>query len=227
MRIGIVIAAPDGRGTARANAGRLVAASEALRRAAAERAQLVVLPAGFLRAEGEDGVRAIAAPVLSVARGLGVAVVVGVDTRPLGSPPAASAVACGALPYFLVAAAPGRAAVVWRQRSTSGADAHDAPPPHARRTLRVGDTDVDVFACGEIYSPPLRAAAEAGKPRVVIVASHAATGARFFQAERWAERAGARALLRATHARSPATSTGSPTSLLAELPGAWLLYRES
>jgi hypothetical protein len=221
LSIFTTIVPPTGRATLRANAGKEETARAVLKRASEKGISLVMFPAGFLRARDEKGLEKCAATVLDTASELGVATVFGIDTEAPSAKHATDRVVRQLLPFFIVAQSANDGPHFWRQRSTTSKNGGDAPVETlVRRTLRVGKTRVDVFACGEVFNQPLRNRVGPWSDRVVLVPTHTAQGARFFRAAQWSQHAGVRALLRSTHAWSPATSVGSRTSNVGQVGGA-------
>lgn len=210
MRIWTTTVADDGTRELARNAERIEAAESLVARAARDGAALVVLPAGFLRARKASDVPDVAARLTRRARSAGVVIVVGVDACAAGAElDLGRCVDRGSLPFFVVASGTSGRARTWRQRSTSSADGGRVADV-ARRTIAVGEREIDVLACGEVWSPRLRTELGPWSGRVVVAPSHAAAGARFWAARRWADGEGAR-LVRAVHASQPAAvAEGAP-----------------
>lgn len=177
-----------------ANAARIAAAHDVIA-SVAGRASLLVLPAGYLRAEvgaTEDVIRAVAKPVVDRARRAGLAIVLGVDACGDGWADRADVgrlVERQALPMWAVAWAPGTRERIWRQRSTSSANARRCEPAVAleRRTLNVRGRRVEVVIGGEGFNADLRAAigARAAELEAVVLLAHTAAGARHWQVQRY------------------------------------------
>jgi hypothetical protein len=191
LRVCTTVVTTDGQCEAKSNEARCSMATQLMEQEA-KNIDLLVLPAGYLRARSEDEVRGVAAPVIDGARALGVAVIVGVDVeRP--RLPSERRVKDYELPYFLVAWAPGYArAEVWRQRSATGADAAAAPADRAGdvRALEVRGKSVAAIACGEVFSPLIRESIASAKPKLAVLAAHSASGARHWSAQRCLARLG-------------------------------------
>lgn len=176
---------------------------ELARRVIAEqpgRIDLIVLPAGFLRARSEGEVREVAAPLLTAARKAKVAVMFGVDAGARGS------VRAGSLPYFLLGWSPGQSkASLWRQRSITSADAGEAPHQAfaSARALEVKGQKVAPIVCGEVFSPRVRDSVAKLKPVVAVLAAHTAGGARHWAGQRCLAQLGVRSV-RAVHATTQA-----------------------
>lgn len=177
-----------------------IAAATALIAARPNRSELVVLPAGFLKARSAGEVREVAAPVLEAARRAKIAVILGVDASGRGT------ARKGSLPYFLIGWSPGQAkAEVWRQRSITSADAGDAPEESVgeARSLNVAGRNVAAIACGEVFSPRVREGVAKLKPHVAVLAAHSARGARHWAGQRCLAELGVRSV-RAVHATGEA-----------------------
>jgi len=150
-------------------------------------------PAGYLRSV--DGttpsVRTAASELLSAARSLKLAMIVGVDACSNGERKKLGleqSVAAGTLPFFAVAWAPGmREPIVWQQRSTTSTDWRSTPPAlHAEvRILRVGDRDVAPVLCGEAFSGAVRGGVVNRGASLAVLLAHGAAGLRHWQALRW------------------------------------------
>jgi hypothetical protein len=223
LSIFTTIVPPAGRATLRDNTNRERTARAVLERARQDGVGLVLFPAGLLRATDEDDVEELASTLLEAAAQLGVAIIFGIDTESLAAKHGTDLVERQRLPYFVIGQSANDGPYFWRQRSTTSTNGGDAPAETlVRRTLRVGRMLVDVFACGEIFSRPLRETVGPWFDRIILVPTHTAQGARFFRAVEWSQRVGARALLRATHAWSPATRVGSRTSDTGEIGGAYV-----
>jgi hypothetical protein len=140
---------------------------------------LIVLPAGAVRAADEAGVRKAAAPLIAAAKKVRAAVIVGVDAEPPRRT-ARGRVKNGTLPYFLVAWSPDDGVKVWRQRSLTGGNATDVPEVMLaeRRVLHVAGMKVAPVACGEIYNPAIRAGVAELMPTAAVLSAHFAAGAR-------------------------------------------------
>ncbi|HET9626407.1 MAG TPA: hypothetical protein VFP84_33830 [Kofleriaceae bacterium] len=222
------IVPPDEDTSTAANTRREQMACAVLEHAHKEGAQLLVFPAGFLRARNGD-VEASARTLLAKATDLGVAIIFGIDTDAksisLDAKHEDHRIAEESLPYFIVAKSKDDGPYYWRQRSSTSWNGYNIPAGLlAPRSLQVDHLTVDVFACGEIFSRPLRDRLESWDDRILVVPTHTAQGSRFFRAVEWAQGAGVRAILRATHAWSPATSTGSQTEALGQVGGVYV-YR--
>lgn len=171
-----------------ANELRVAGARAVLAWAAEKQADLVVLPAGYLRARAikAASVHAAAAPVLRAAHETEMAVIVGVDAceqdfRVIDP----TWVEKGDVPQWLAAWSPeSRAAFYWRQRSTTSSDAHLVPEKASEevRLLVVGRALVGVVACGEGFNPKLREKLLAAKPALAVMPAHIASGIRHWQA---------------------------------------------
>jgi hypothetical protein len=177
-----------------------IAAAKGLISSRPNDSELVVLPAGFLKARSEGEVREVAAPVIDAARAAKVAVIIGVDAAGKGSAKK------GSLPYFLVGWSPGLpSATVWRQRSQTSADAGDVPSAalDEARALRVAGRCVAPIACGEVFSPAVRERVAEMRPHLAVLAAHSAGGARHWAGQRCLARLGVRSV-RAVHAATEA-----------------------
>ena len=158
-----------------------IAAAKALIDAPPNGSQLIVLPAGFLRAPNEEVALQAAQDLVEVARKKRVAVIVGVHGGKQGS------VKHGTLQSYLMCWAPGMSRpCTWRQRSETSADAGDAPPELfvETRLLNVAGRNVAPIACGEVFSPIVREDVAKLKPHVAVLAAHQASGARHWAAQR-------------------------------------------
>lgn len=180
-----LVAGTDGLRMLTANDRRTEIGVAGLRWAADEGAQLVVLPAGFLRSrspEKRDVLESVAL-LLRNARRLGVAIVIGVDACSPnwgGKNDRDSFIQRSLLPYFAVAWSPGRNSRVnvWRQRSTTSRNWRLAPATANTevRSIRVADREVVVVLCGEGFSTPVRDGIVARKPSLAVLPAHAAGG---------------------------------------------------
>lgn len=173
--------------------------------AAMQDADLVVFPAGYLHARDMKArsVQSAAAPVLRLARESELAVVVGVDAcEPDFRVIDPTWVEKGDVPQWLAAWSPAsKAALHWRQRSTTSSDAPCVPERTREevRLLVVGRSLVGVLACGEGFNPKLREKLRAANPALAVMPAHIASGIRHWQALKWLARSGVPAL-RAVHA---------------------------
>lgn len=202
-------------GAKTANAARIAAAHDVIG-AVADPSSLLVLPAGYLRTDAgadEAAIRAVARPVLDRARRAGLAIALGVDAcgeEWAGRVDLGRLVERQALPRWAVAWAPGTRERIWRQRSTSSANARRCEPAVAleRRTLRVRGRQVEIVIGGEGFNADLRAAigARAAELTAVVLLAHRAAGARHWQAQRWFATAVGVPALRSVHAHTPATN---------------------
>lgn len=188
-----------------ANTRRLDGARAVLAWAVEKEADLVVFPAGYLRARAPrtTSVQAAAKPLLKLAHEAKVAIVFGVDACEPGfrvyDP---TYVEMRDVPHWTVAWSPSASAVLqWRQRSTTSTDAPSVPEKDAEevRVLVVGRAIVGVLASGEGFNPTLREKLAAAKPALAVMPSHIASGIRHWQALKWLAENGVPAL-RAVHA---------------------------
>ncbi len=214
IRLVSVIAGNAGFGQPPANKVRTLIGKRIVNWTSAADASLVVFPAGYLRAggSGPGSALATAGNLVSAARSLNVAILLGVDVGAQKKAGGKSQVGVralkGQLPFFAVAWAPGMVApVLWRQRSTTSSNwrgvAHgEWEPP---REITVRGKRIAVALCGEAFSQPLRTALLERRPRlsVVLIPAHTAKGSRHSNALKYF---GERdlAAVRAVHAQNRA-----------------------
>ncbi|CAN5398905.1 hypothetical protein BH09MYX1_BH09MYX1_59880 [soil metagenome] len=195
----------DGWRVAGGNAHRTLAARAAIDWAVARSADLVVFPAGYLRARAgtPESVREAGAEVLRLARRHRIAIVLGVDAcAPEVRSPDVAIVARGKLPFFVLAWSPDEKSVaVWRQRSTTSRDARAVSDEASDdvRLLVVRGTNVGVVLSGEGFNAAIREAMVAAEPALAVMPAHVAGGLRHWQALGWLRDNGVPAL-RAVHA---------------------------
>jgi hypothetical protein len=195
MQIITAVVPSAGQGEVNHNAARVQILRDVI---ASARGDLLVCPAGVLRAPSEGRVLAVAKPLLEAAKAKKLAVVFGVDAERYGR------IKRGPLPFFLVGWSPRDGVQLWRQRSRSSADAAGVPESEAsaRRVLHVAGKSVAFFACGEVFNPAIRAAVIELKPAVAILAAHFAAGARHWAPQAILKRHGVPSL-RVAHASGP------------------------
>src|SRR5438270_12526954 len=151
LRVCVTAVTLPGQGEKQYTAQRIEAAVGAIAESAQFATELMVLPAGYLRAAAEKEVHKVGQPIIDAARRASLAVIFGVDTEPMRYPDD-ERVERGKLPCFLVGWSPqDRQVQVWRQRSMSSRDWKLAPLPERDhiRELRVADREVAPLACGE------------------------------------------------------------------------------
>lgn len=159
------------------NPNRVRWAADVLEQAGRLKADLAVFPAGYLMARGDDSVAGTAEPILEVARGAGVAVVMGVDTAKARTLDGSKSdleglTRRGRLPCFGIGWSPaGAGAGPWRQRSWSADNAREEGAGE-ERMLSVAGGRVEVLLCGELHSEPIRAAVRERRPDAVVVLGH-------------------------------------------------------
>jgi hypothetical protein len=203
LRVCTTTVTTDGRAEWKSNDERVAWARELIA-TYAHIIDLLVLPAGYLRSRSEGEVREVAAPIIDAARKTKIAVILGVDSQ--DAPATVEKVRRSALPYFLVAWSPRTPRpIVWRQRSTTSADAREAPDATARepRLLPIKRARVAAVACGEIFSASIRKLVREHVPDLAVLAAHTASGARHWAAQRSLARLGVPSL-RSVHAKSDA-----------------------
>jgi hypothetical protein len=226
LRVCTTTVSTDGLAEPNSNEERIALARELIESYGRHRiADLVVLPAGYLRARSEAEVLKVATPIIDAARKVKVAVILGVDSqdapaavaregrprpdaarRPEGPTTQLSRVRRGALPYFLVAWSPkSPKPIVWRQRSATHSDAREAPAGQVSqpRLLPVKTSRVAALACGEIFSAPIRRVVAEHVPDLAVLAAHRASGARHWAAQRSLAGLGVPSL-RSVHAKADA-----------------------
>jgi hypothetical protein len=192
-----------------ANVARSAAAAASMDWARARGAELVVFPAGYLRANAAVPAEAqsAAAAIVEHAQRLRVGVVVGIDAcAPTFRATDEKAIARGKLPHFVVAWAPAAAAVhTWQQRSTTAADAAQVPSERAVevRALDLGGRVVGIVHSGEGFNPTVRERLAAANPVLAVMPAHVASGLRHWQALGWLRDHGV-PVLRAVHAAAGA-----------------------
>jgi hypothetical protein len=214
MRICTVIASEEGFRTLAGNPARTSCGVSLLDWAKEEGASLLVLPAGYLRAEDESpaAITTTAAPLVDAARAHGIGILVGVDACPLGWGGKRNydrLIEAGRLPLYGVAWSPGlRSVRVWRQRSTTSTNWRDVPGQERRavRALRIGGRNVGVVLCGEAFSRDVRDAIVGDGLDVAILIAHGAVGLRHWQALKWFSFHGV-SCVRAVHAAHQADNS--------------------
>lgn len=199
-----------------ANAERLAAATGLIDDLARE-AALLVLPAGYLRADvgaRDADVALVARPVVARARRRDLAIVLGIDACAdawADKVDVPGLVEREVLPMWIVAWAPGdRHSRVWRQRSTTSGNGPRCDPALATtpRTLAVQGRNVEVVTCGEAFNHPLREAIAVRAPDLaaVVIPAHTAARSRHWQAQRWFSVEAGLPALRSVHAHGVATN---------------------
>lgn len=170
------------------NPQRLALLDRLLAVAADERAGLVVLPGGYLTVRTEPEVVTAVGEVRRRAEVANVAVIGGVDLPPPSADDPKQAVRqkgdpTGELPYYGFAVCPVaddvRPVGLWRQTSSTGANAWDVPDedvPGADRVVGVGPLRVGVLVCGELFSSPARGSMAALGPGLVVDLGHLSMG---------------------------------------------------
>jgi hypothetical protein len=151
-----------------------------IRWAFGNRADIVVLPAGFARAHSErpDDLLCAVEPLLVTAYQYDIRLAVGVDAcGPDGEDRVAEdrLVWRGMLPYFAVVSSTTRAPPqVFRQRSTTNTNWQIAPEGVNTdvRLTNVGGNSVAIVLSGEVFSVPVRRGLEAARPSVAVVLAH-------------------------------------------------------
>lgn len=180
MQVLQVLVDREGFRRVRSNALKLSTLEELFREAAtpASRADLVVLPAGYLTAASESEVPARIADVARCAKNNGVAVVFGVDLpkgKRNGDDRARTRrVTTGRIPYWGVALDnTGATLGVWRQQSIRSKDAGIAPELAAnKRLVKIAGKTVAILVCGEIFNATYRDSMRAETFDVVIDVGH-------------------------------------------------------
>lgn len=200
---------PSGYRERTANRARAQAAAAVLDWAAETKLDLVVFPAGYLRARTArpDDVAAEAAAIVDHAREHRIAIVVGVDAcAPEFRAPDDTLAARSRLPHFAVAWSPESNALhVWQQRSTTASDARAVSEERAIevRALPVRGRVVGVALSGEGFNPVVRERLAAAKPALAVMPAHVAGGLRHWQALGWLRDHGV-PVVRAVHAHAGA-----------------------
>lgn len=190
MKVCSVISGIEGFRSLRGNARRLEVACSGLKWAAANGSDLMVFPAGYLRARSSATADLLDAAValLAEARRQRVALVVGVDTCSsswVDKSGRTSFIETSALPYFAIAWSPSLVRPkVWRQRSTTSGNWGLAPTERNAevRTLPLGKTNVAVALCGEAFSKPVRDGIVSSGVKLVVLPAHVAGGLRHWRA---------------------------------------------
>ena len=184
LRVCATVVELTGQGDKKHNDERLEAARRVLRDRVGKE-DLVVLPAGYLRAQSEAEVRRVGRPILELAKELGLAVIFGVDSEKPRYP-WSTRVAQFTLPSFLIGWSPTDSSVqVWRQRSLSGDDWRLAPEKTRLqpRALDVAGHLVVPVLGGEVFSPGIRTTLAGQGPTLAVLAAHQASGARHWAAQ--------------------------------------------
>lgn len=228
MKVVISTATFEGYDKPSGNRARISSACELIEKAAGDGALLVVLPGGFLFGDEHR----VGDEIVAVARRQRLAVAFGVSScarskarRGKGHPAAkGTRRSADGLPYFVVGIGTEGTEQTWQQRSTSRADGWDlgpAEPEH--RFLEVDGRQVDVLACGEVFSRTLREACLTWGIRVIVSPFHTAARSRYHHAVEWA-RNHRISCLRAVHTASSARLGGTGAVKLASAPGltGWL-----
>lgn len=215
IRLVSVIAGDVGFGEPAANKVRTLIGKEIVKWASDVDADLVTFPAGYVRATGSGAGSALATArhLVSAARSLKLAIMVGVDVgaqkkKADRKSQGQARVPKGQLPFFAVAWAPGMVApVVWRQRSTTSRNWKSVPQVEwkAPREITVRGKRMAVALCGEAFSRALRTVLleRSPRPSVVLIPAHTARGSRHSNALRFFGEHGV-AALRAVHAQDRA-----------------------
>lgn len=207
MRIATTVATPMGFGESTSNRMRIKDACIVIDAATEAGARMLVLPAGLLHvAHGAQ--EHAGAEIVARARERRIAVVFGADTRGGSRLKRANKQkrVNREWPFFVVAQGTTDSCLIWRQRCTSRANGSDIDGEPERRFIEVDGELVDVLACGEVFSPVLRAACETWGTRRIVVPFHSAAGSRFSNAVAWARRNRMRCV-RAVHAKSAELGT--------------------
>jgi predicted amidohydrolase len=169
MKVVTTVVPSTRQGALKANAERVSLARAVI---ASANADLVVFPAGLLRAGDERAVLKVCEPILEAAKKAKLAVQLGVDTAGFVQRKRAP------LPYFLVAWSPHDGARLWRQRAQITID--EVPPEQLaeERVLSIAGQRVAPIACGEIYSQSIRQALADLRPSLATLSAHFAAGSR-------------------------------------------------
>jgi predicted amidohydrolase len=186
MQIATTTVSPAGQGELKANAARVHSMRAAIDEAAHRGADLVVFPAGVLRAPNERSVVQVARGVLDAAKAKRVAVQLGVDCEGF------ERVKKGPLPSFLLVWTPPGSLHKWRQRSRTPQDAASAPPEAVReqRVYAAGGLRIAPIVCGEVYSQPIRTVLAAMNPALAVLSAHFAAGSRHWAPQESLQRLG-------------------------------------
>jgi hypothetical protein len=195
MQIITTVVPSVGQGEVNQNAARVQIVRDVI---ASAKGDLLVCPAGLLRAPSEGRVLKVAQPLLDAAKAAKLAIIFGVDAAPYGR------IKRGPPPFFLVAWSPRDGVQRWQQRSRSSADAGEVSDELAgeRRVLHVAGKVVAPVACGEIFNPAIRVALAGLKPAVATISAHFAAGARHWAPQAILKRSGVPSL-RVAHANGP------------------------
>jgi len=175
---------PDDEGR---NEERLRAAKRALEKGTTLGADLIVLPGGFFTARSRSAREAVADSLISEAKRLGIAIVLGVDQEVKNlTEDYRREIQSGRLPFYAYAWSASENVVrSWPQRSTNNENQWWAPEKACRevRLLRIGNESVAVLMCGEIFNQRIRHALVNHQPRpnVVVDVAHIGSGFRVYQ----------------------------------------------
>jgi hypothetical protein len=207
MRIATTIATPMGFGESTSNRMRIRDACLGIDAAAEAGARLLVLPAGLLCVVNGKQERA-GAEIVARARERCIAVVFGVDTRGGSRSKRANnqKLVNREWPFFVIAQGTADTSSIWRQRCTNRSNGSDIDGEPERRVIEVDGELVGVLACGEVFSPVMRAACKTWGVRRIVVPFHSAAGSRFSHAVAWARR-NRMHCVRAVHAKSAELGT--------------------
>jgi hypothetical protein len=214
LRLCSVVASFAGFRLEGANATRHRLGQQIIRWAAAEGANALVLPAGFMRAksEGRDDILNAVDVLLATAMEHHIGVTVGVDACDPNweeNFPRDPAVSLGTLPYFAVTTCTRNIAPrVFRQRSTTNANWQLAPRgANAEvRLATAGRMPIALVLSGEVFSVPVRQGLGAARPWVAVVPAHwASVGCRQWSVVAHLGKLGI-PVIRAAHAKAGAAN---------------------
>lgn len=172
MRVMQTVVSTEGYRFSRKNAARFALLDALLAKAGAEKCDLLVLPAGFLRARNPLVVYDLVAKIALSARQ--IAILGGIDVNcPAKSDLTLHIRRGGDLPYWGFAVVPGQTQRHWTQQSITRASAtlHNAVNIQSR-SLVINGMNVLPLTCGEIYNGYTRNSIPSGNFGLIAVSGH-------------------------------------------------------
>lgn len=171
---------------AASNPERLSLLEDLIKVVVAEKAHLLVVPAGFLSAKAEEDVPALIGEIERRANAAGIAVIGGVDLVGRSAKTSANTddqVRTGQLPFFGFAVGqlklPRNSGHPWRQTSVTNSNAELVPAenvPGQERCVTIDGKSMSVFICGELFSRQARKGVCQSRVSLVIDIGHAGMG---------------------------------------------------
>jgi len=144
------------------------------------------LPGGYLFARSQSHFKKLADEIVKEAKKRGIAIAVGIDLDEKTSKEDwTEEIKLGKLPWFAVCFTPkSKDYYIWRQRSNTSKNQRATPKEYCleERVIEIGNKNIEILLCGEIFNKRIRDAAANRNPNAIFDLGHTSAGFRVHSA---------------------------------------------